>query len=326
MSYAFCSIYAGGMLNCNDCDFFFKFDKKRGAEYLIEEAFITCSTLAGAIFGTAVIPKLYKRTKASAKEGERLIKPYELAKSELESLQFEKSLLYEAITRVYEAVQEGRIDTMERDRLLLKYKRQLATYNEKIDALRPLVDFSELSDMRDDVVNLLEKRITAIDQRLAELSKKSGISHTDFPYSKSKMSIQQSPPIMEWNNWQQEQEVGEGARRKKEKETRSVAEHDYYASHRQYASGEEQKNKKNNILYKGEQISEYISEGKNIEKLEKEIMEALCRLEQTGVNNNNDNEYDNRNEGNNNNDKSATYQYMGISSNTTDRSCLRQLR
>jgi hypothetical protein len=169
--------------------------------------------------------------------------------------------------------------------------------------------------MRDDVVNLLEKRITAIDQRLAELSKKSGISHTDFPYSKSKMSIQQSPPIMEWNNWQQEQEVGEGARRKKEKETRSVAEHDYYASHRQYASREEQKNKKNNILYKGEQISEYISEGKNIEKLEKEIMEALCRLEQTGVNNNN-----------NNNDKSATSQYMGISSNTTDRSCLRQLR
>jgi hypothetical protein len=280
--------------------------------------------LAGAIFGTAVIPKWYKkRMKASAKEGERLIKPYELAKSELESLQFEKSLLYEAITRVYEAVQEGRIDTTERDRLLLKYKRQLTVYNEKIDALQPLVDFSELSDMRGDIVNLLEKKIIAIDQKLAELSKKSGISNTDFSSSKSKMNIQQSPPIMEGNSWQQEQEVGEGGRREKETETRSIAEHDYYASYRQYASEEEQKNKKKNILYKGEQISEYISEEKNIEKLQKEIMEALCRLEQTGMNNN-DNKYDNRNE--DNNDKSAISQYMGISSNTTDRSCLRQLR
>jgi hypothetical protein len=284
--------------------------------------------LAGAIFGTAIIPKLYKkRTKAYAKEGERLIKPYELAKSELESLQFEKSLLYEAITRVYEAVQEGRIDTMERDRLLLKYKRQLTIYNEKIDALRPLVDFSELSDMRDDIVNLLEKKITAIDQKLAELSKKSGISNSDFSSSKSKMKIQQSPPIIEGNSWQQEQEVGEGGRREKETEAQSIAEQDYYSSYRQYASGEEQKNKKKNILYKGEQISEYISEEKNIEKLQKEIMEALCRLEQTGMNNNNDNdnEYDNRNEGNDN-DKSAISRYIGISSSTTDRSCLRQLR
>ena len=235
-------------------------------------------------------------------------------------------MLSEAITRVYEAVQEGRIDTMERDRLLLKYKHQLTIYNEKIDALRPVVDFSELSYMRDDVVNLLEKRITAIDQKLAELSKKSGISHTDFSSSKSKMNIQQSPPIMERNSWQQEQEVREGGRREKETETQPVVEHDYYASHIQYAAGEEQKNKKKkNILYKGEQISEYISEEKNIEKLQKEIMEALSRLEQTGMNNN-DNEYDNRNEGNNNNNKSATSHYMGISSNLTDRSCLRQLR
>jgi hypothetical protein len=294
---------------------------------VIEQAFITGSTLAGAIFGSALIPKLYRRTKDSPKEGEHLIKPYEHAKSELESLQFEKSLLYEAITRVYEAVQECRIDTVERDRLLLKYKRQLTVYNEKIDALRPRVDFSELSNMRNDLVNVLEKRITAIDQKLAELYKKSGISHTDFSFSKSKIGIQQSQPIMERNRWQQEQEVG-GGRGENETESQSVAERDHYASYEHYASEEEHKNKRRNILYKGEQMSEYISEEKNIEKLQKEIMEALSRLEQTGMNNN-DNEYDNRNEGNNDNDdnnKSATSQYVSISSDTMDRSCLRQLR
>jgi hypothetical protein len=223
---------------------------------------------------------------------------------------------------------------MERDRLLLNYKRQLTIYNEKIDALRPLVDFSDISDMRDDVVNLLERRIAAIDQKLAELSKKYGISHVGFSSSKSKMSIQQSPSIIERNSWQQEQEVGEEKRRREEKtETQSLLEHDdYYASHRQYAAEEEQKNnRKKNILYKGEQISEYISEGKDIEKLQKEIMEALSRLEQTGMNNN-DNQHYNRNEVNNNSDndnnniKSASSQYIGIRSNLTDRSCLRQLR
>ena len=135
-------------------------EKKRW-KYLIEEAFITCSTLAGAIFGTAVFPKLYKKTKDPAKGSTQrhLTKPHGFAKAELESLKFERSLLHGAITRIYEAVQEGRIDAMERDRLLLKYKRQLVIYDEKIDALLPLVDLSELNDMRDDVVNMLDKWI-----------------------------------------------------------------------------------------------------------------------------------------------------------------------
>jgi hypothetical protein len=240
-------------------------------------------------------------------------------------------LLYQTITRVYEAVQEGRIDAMESDRLLLKYKGQLVTFNEKIDSLRPLVDFSDLSEMRDDVVNLLEKRITAIDLKLAEFSKKYQLPYTGFSSSKSKMSVQQSPSIIERNGRQQEREVGEGkGRREEETETQSVLEHDndYYAFHKQYAVEEEgqKNNRKRNILYKGEQISEYISEGKNIDKLQEEIMEALSRLEQTGMNNN-ENQHDNLNEVNNNSDnESDNSQYVGVRSSLSDRSCLRQLR
>ena len=261
--------------------------------------------MAGAIFGTAVFPNLYKRTKASAKEAQHIIKPHALAKAELESLKFEKSLLQEAITRIYESAQEGRIDAMERDRLLLKYKRQLAIYNEKIDALLSLVDFSELSDMRDDVVNLLEKRVTAIDQRLDELSKKSWISHKGFSAFKLKRTTHNLPPITEKNGWQQERVIEEEIT---ENETVSQPLTEY--------------------KYKRESTSEDISEGKNAERLQKEIIEALSRLEQTGINN--DNEFDNRNgaSNNNNNDKEndfGTVQYMDITSKTSDKSCLRQL-
>jgi hypothetical protein len=287
--------------------------------------------LAGAIFGTAVFPKLYKRMKASAKEeGQKhIIKPYELAKAELESLKFEKSLLQETITRIYEAAQEGRIDAMERERLLLKYKHQLAIYNEKIDALLPIVDFSELSDMRDDVVNLLEKRITTIDQQLDELSKKSRVPYKSFSAFNSKSATPRSPTITGRNWWQQEQEPVKREEETRENETDSqpLTEHEYYASHIQHASGQEQEDKKHyNIPYKRESTYEYISEGKNIERLQNEIIEALSRLEQTGIND--DNEYDNLNGVSKNSDKEnnfATARYMDITSKTSDKSCLRQL-
>ena len=301
-------------------------------EYLIEEAFITCSTLAGAIFGTTVFPKLYKRTKDPAKGwAQHLIKPHGFAKAELESLKFERSLLHEAITRIYEAVQEGRIDAMERDRLLLKYKRQLVIYDEKIDALLPLVDLSELNDMRDNVVNLLEKRITAIDEQLAELSKKSEASPADSSIFKSKGSTHNSSSIFQRDSSQQgriaEIEKGTG---KSEADIEQLVGNNYHDTHGQYAFGQEHEYKKRyNIHRTGENTSESISEGKNIEKLQNEIMEALSRLEQTDINNGDHNEYDNMNTSCENNDKGNNFsagQHMDINSNTTDKSCLRQLR
>ena len=80
--------------------------------------------------------------------------------------------------RVYEAVQEGKIDRNEFDRLLLKYNNQLIFCDEKIDALQPLVDIAEVSEMRDDVLSLFERRVGAMDQKLAELCRKYGMSYT----------------------------------------------------------------------------------------------------------------------------------------------------
>lgn len=278
-----------------------------------------------------MFPKLYKR-RDPAKEWaqQHLIKPHGFAKAELESLKFERSLLHEAITRIYEAVQEGRIDAMERDRLLLKYKRQLVIYDEKIDALLPLVDLSELNDMRDDVVNLLEKRITDIDQQLAELSKKSETSFADSSIFKSKGNTHNSSSIFERDSCQQGQisEIEEGTG-KSEADSEQLVQNDYHAIHG-HASGREYEYKKRyNIHRTGENTSESISEGKNIEKLQNEIMEALSRLEQTGMNNDDYNEYDNMNTAPDNNDKDnnfSTGQHMDINSDTTDKSCLRQLR
>ncbi|MGI0036885.1 MAG: hypothetical protein ACRD99_00830 [Nitrososphaera sp.] len=84
---------------------------------------------------------------------------------------FEKNLASEAITRVYEASQEGRIDRLERDRLLLKYKQQLDSLNGKIQELQPAADYIEVAEMRDSLTKIIEDRISALDQKLQQLSK-----------------------------------------------------------------------------------------------------------------------------------------------------------
>jgi hypothetical protein len=94
-------------------------------------------------------------------------------RDELVSFLFEKNLTSEAITRVYEAAQDGRIDRLERDKLLLKYKQQLDSLNEKIAYLQPLADFSDLKELRNSLVSFLEDRISALDKKLLDLSKSS---------------------------------------------------------------------------------------------------------------------------------------------------------
>src|SRR3712207_1621780 len=80
-------------------------------------------------------------------------------RAELVSFLFEKNLTSEAITRVYEAAQDGRIDRLERDKLLLKYKQQLDSLNEKISYLQPLADFSDIKELRNSLVSFLEDQI-----------------------------------------------------------------------------------------------------------------------------------------------------------------------
>jgi len=139
-----------------------------------EFALIAGSSVAGAI-SAAFIEKL---SRARATEKKPQAKSTSAARAELLSLLFEKSLASEAITRVYEASQEGKIDRLERDRLLLKYKQQLDSLNLKIAQLQPVADYADLSELRNNLVSLLEDRISSLDQRLLHMSK-AGASPAD---------------------------------------------------------------------------------------------------------------------------------------------------
>jgi hypothetical protein len=232
-------------------------------EILLIAAFI----LAGAISGVVILNRI-SRSKTLLKKKGRFIKPFSTTKEELQSLQFEKSLISQSITRVYEASYEGKIDLIERDRLLLKYKQQLDSYDKKIGDLQSLVDISELADMRNGLVSLLEGRITAIDHKLAEISNKYGLSTSDIITGSSpKSSNQQS--IIDMAGGEEEE-----VEKEKEKKNDNEGYQSDVANEQTMAIREQKDQKKDSAR---EKIK---TEEKTIHEIQKEIMLALGRLEQ----------------------------------------------
>ena len=143
---------------------------------MIEELLVLiCFSLAGAISALTLWKHPEGKLPLLKHRGNQVVKPITATRSEIEALQFEKSILSHSITNIYEAVQNGKIGAIERDRLLLKYKSQLDTFNKKIGELQLAVDLTELSDMRTQLVSLLEERIETIEGRLTEISQKCGI-------------------------------------------------------------------------------------------------------------------------------------------------------
>lgn len=157
---------------------------------------------------------------------------------------------------------------------MLKYKNQLSLYDEKIDALQPLVDFVEVSEMRNDVLSLLERKVRSMDQKMAELGRKYEISYADI-------SKKQERPTMENKN----RDLNDKFR------VRTLGLDEVLVSEK----------------FKINQERESKSEEKSVEKLQKEIVEALSRLDQIEIN-----------------DRMPNFQNTFTTLN--DKSCLRQFR
>ena len=162
-----------------------------------EIAIIAGSSVAG-IISAVFLEKLFRiRNNNKSKYGHSSpsssIGPI---RDELISLVFEKNLTAEAITRVYEAAQDRRIDRLERDKLLLKYKQQLDSLNQKVAYLQPVADFSDLKELRNNLVSFLEDRISVLDKKLLDLSKSNPPSQDDV-YGKAKKILAETSKMQQ---------------------------------------------------------------------------------------------------------------------------------
>jgi hypothetical protein len=157
-----------------------------------EIAVIAGSSIAGVI--SAVFLGNLFRVRSDNKKHARSSSSSSIAsiRAELLSLLFEKNLTAEAITRVYEAARDGRIDRFERDKMLLKYKQQLDSLNQKVAYLQPVADFSDLKELRNNLVHFLENRVSALDKKLLELSKSNPPSQDDIDSKAKKILAETS--------------------------------------------------------------------------------------------------------------------------------------
>jgi len=133
---------------------------------LNEEIIFVGSAIAGSLL-TIAIDRLVRP--ALSKTNKNTLTSNDSIRTELNSLEFERNLVTESAIKVDEAFNEKRIDIYERDKLLQRYTAQIEQFDDRIDKFQNLIDFSDLRNQRDSLTDLMNKRISSIDQRLREI-------------------------------------------------------------------------------------------------------------------------------------------------------------
>ena len=92
----------------------------------------------------------------------------EKARRDLNTVLLEKDLISGALTRVYEAEADGKISRTEREELAVRYKKRLGEVEEKLGDTEITIEVGELERLRHELMNLFEKKMHQIDNRLQD--------------------------------------------------------------------------------------------------------------------------------------------------------------
>lgn len=112
------------------------------------------------------IEELKQRAKSSPSQ--RLIPKDQLEKSkrELRTFLLEKELVSAALTRLYEAEAAKEITKEEREIISAKYRQELKSLNSKIVGIDAFIEVGDLETLRDQLLLLVSEKIDAIERRI----------------------------------------------------------------------------------------------------------------------------------------------------------------
>lgn len=96
-------------------------------------------------------------------------------RSEFNNLVFERDVALEALDKVNQFFGEKKIDSFEKDRLLLKYRKLLEYYDERIFELQPSVEIQDMYQYRNQLYSLMSSSVAKLDKKLDSFSDKFGI-------------------------------------------------------------------------------------------------------------------------------------------------------
>lgn len=90
----------------------------------------------------------------------------ERSRKEMRTLLLERDLLSGALTKVYEAENDGKITREEREMIAKRYSSQIRDLESKLSDKELLVEVGELEGLRDELVTLFRDKIQNIESRL----------------------------------------------------------------------------------------------------------------------------------------------------------------
>lgn len=90
----------------------------------------------------------------------------EKSKRELRTLLLEKELVSAALTRLYEALSKKEITKEELDTLGTRYREEMKSLDEKILKIDALIEVGDLETLRDQLVRLVNQKMDVIDRRI----------------------------------------------------------------------------------------------------------------------------------------------------------------
>lgn len=102
--------------------------------------------------------------------------------NKIHSLKVEKDILTKTISRLYQ--HDAGISKIQKDRLLSKYQHQLGIVLAKIEKLEEAGKHPDLGPIGDGLVTLMDQKLSALDQRLYELSSKIAVANVQVPETK----------------------------------------------------------------------------------------------------------------------------------------------
>jgi hypothetical protein len=94
------------------------------------------------------------------------VEELERSRKEMRTLLLERDLLSGALTKVYEAENEGKITRDEREMIAKRYSAQIRDLESKLSDKELLVEVGELEGLRDELVTLFREKIQNIETRL----------------------------------------------------------------------------------------------------------------------------------------------------------------
>jgi hypothetical protein len=90
----------------------------------------------------------------------------EKSRREMRTLLLERDLLSAALTKVYEAENEGKITREEREMIAKRYSSQIRDMESKLSDKELIVEVGELEGLRDELMTLFREKIQNIESRL----------------------------------------------------------------------------------------------------------------------------------------------------------------